>query len=177
MGWPWHTLRMPATARTAPRSAADGAVTIESADPAMEPGAGLLAAMEAEIEALYTDRTGSMRIDSAAPTEEMSPPHGAFLLICLDGEPVACGGLKRLDDETVEIKRMYVVPPSRGQGLSRVLLEALEERARDLGYARVRLDTGDRQPAAAALYEHAGYRRIPDYNGNRLARFWFERHL
>jgi GNAT superfamily N-acetyltransferase len=58
-----------------------------------------------------------------------------------------------------------------------VLLDALEEHARELGYARTRLDTGDRQHAAAALYEGAGYRRIPDYNRNRLARLWFEREL
>jgi GNAT superfamily N-acetyltransferase len=168
---------MPATARTAPGSAAEAAVTIEPADPAAEPGAGLLAAMEAEIEALYSDRTGSMHIDSAAPAAEMSPPAGAFVLIRVAGQPVACGGVKRLDADTGEIKRMYVVPQFRGQGLSRVLLGALEEHARELGYARVRLDTGDRQPAAAALYDDAGYRRIPDYNGNRLARFWFEREL
>ena len=163
---------MPATARTAP-----GPLTVEPADPEGEAGAGLLAAMEAEVEALYADRTGSMRVDSAAPAAEMRSPAGAFVLMRVAGEPVACGGLKRLDDETAEIKRMYIVPGFRGQGLSRVLLDALEERARELGYVRVRLDTGDRQPAAAALYGAAGYRRIPDYNGNRLARFWFERKL
>jgi GNAT superfamily N-acetyltransferase len=168
---------MPATARTAPGPAAERSVTVEPADPAGQPGAGLLAAMEAEVEALYADRTGSMRVDSAAPAAEMRPPAGAFVLMRIAGEPVACGGLKRLDDNTAEIKRMYVVPRVRGQGLSRLLLEDLEERARELGYSRARLDTGDRQPAAAALYDDAGYRRIPDYNGNRLARLWFEREL
>ena len=55
--------------------------------------------------------------------------------------------------------------------------QALEARARELGYIRARLDTGDRQPAAARLYDDVGYRRIADYNGNRLARLWFEREL
>jgi GNAT superfamily N-acetyltransferase len=164
---------MPATARTT----AEVALTIEPADPADEPAAGLLAAMEAEVEALYADRTGTMGVDSAAPAAEMRPPAGGFVLMRIAGEPVACGGLKRFDDETAEIKRMYVAPRFRGQGLSRLLLEALEARARELGYVRARLDTGDRQPAAAALYDDVGYRRIPDYNGNRLARFWFEREL
>ena len=45
------------------------------------------------------------------------------------------------------------------------------------GYSMARLDTGDRQPAAERLYDSAGYRRIPDYNSNPLARLWFERRL
>ena len=59
----------------------------------------------------------------------------------------------------------------------RALLEALEQRARELGYAIARLDTGDRQPAARRLYEGAGYRRIPAYNDNDLATYWYEKEL
>jgi GNAT superfamily N-acetyltransferase len=79
--------------------------------------------------------------------------------------------------EACEIKRMYVAPEVRGRGASRDLLVALEDRARELGYSIARLDTGDRQPAAKRLYEHAGYRPIPSYNANNLATFWFEKEL
>jgi GNAT superfamily N-acetyltransferase len=57
------------------------------------------------------------------------------------------------------------------------LLVALEDAARELGYARVRLDTGPKQPHAERLYRRAGYREIPDYNGNVVARHWFEKGL
>jgi GNAT superfamily N-acetyltransferase len=57
------------------------------------------------------------------------------------------------------------------------LLTELEEQARELGYRRARLDTGDRQPSAKRLYEGAGYRHIDDYNRNRVASYWFEREL
>jgi GNAT superfamily N-acetyltransferase len=69
------------------------------------------------------------------------------------------------------------VPHARSRGLARALLAALEAAARDLGYERVRLDTGARQPHARALYEAEGYRSIPDYNGNPYAAFWAEKRL
>jgi GNAT superfamily N-acetyltransferase len=145
----------------------------DAADPSsME----LVEAMADEIDELYADRPGTVRSVSATP-DEMAPPGGAFVLVVDGGEAVGCGGLKRLDAEACEIKRMYVRPEARGKGLSRKLLEALEERARELGYVKVRLDTGDRQPAAKWLYESAGYRPIPNYNGNTMARFWFEKDL
>jgi len=151
-------------------------VRADDADPAGEPGAALLEAMTAEIDELYRDREGSIH-EISASSSELSPPSGAFLVLRDGAQAVGCGGLKRLDAETCELKRMYLRPDARGRGLSRVLLGALEERARQLGYRRARLDTGDRQPAARRLYETAGYGRIPDYNGNTLARLWFEREL
>jgi GNAT superfamily N-acetyltransferase len=132
--------------------------------------------MEDEIEELYADRPGSIH-SVGASVEEMSPPEGAFVLVEAGGELVGCGGLKRLDEGTCEIKRMYLRPEARGGGLSRGLLDALEARALELGYLRARLDSGDRQPAAIRLYEGAGYERIPDYNGNTAATVWFEKRL
>ena len=104
-------------------------------------------------------------------------PRGAFLVIYAGGKPVAGGGVKRDDDGVAEIKRMYVVPAARRQGLGRRLLEALEDKARELGYARIRLDTGARQPHAQAMYERAGYHPIENYNGNPQASFWGEKIL
>jgi GNAT superfamily N-acetyltransferase len=58
---------------------------------------------------------------------------------------------------------MYVVPEARGQGLSRVVLAALEDRARSMGARRIVLETGDRQPEAVSLYESSGYQRIDGF--------------
>ena len=72
---------------------------------------------------------------------------------------------------------MFVVPEAQGRGLSRLLLTALEDAARELGYRRLRLDTGDRQPVALHLYVSAGYCEIPDYNGNPYASYWGDKDL
>ena len=72
---------------------------------------------------------------------------------------------------------MYVVPPHRGQGVARILLRALEQQARDLGYTIARLDTGPKQGNARGLYESEGYNEVPDFNGNPVAVFWGEKPL
>ncbi|MCG2798624.1 MAG: GNAT family N-acetyltransferase [Cellulomonas sp.] len=94
----------------------------------------------------------------------------------LDGRPVACGALRdasNLSDEVgpgaAELKRMYVAPPARGQGYSWDVLRGLESRAGELGFDRVVLETGLLQPAAIALYEAAGYQRVPSYGAYRCA--------
>lgn len=61
----------------------------------------------------------------------------------------------------LEIKRMYVDPSVRGHGIGRMLLAAAEDAARAAGVHRMVLQTGDRQPEAVALYENAGYKRVP----------------
>lgn len=145
--------------------------------PADSPDAiALVRAMVDDVSEVYRafDRS---RGPSATP-QDMSPPGGGFVaLYDEDGRAVAGGGVKRLDAGTAEIKRMYVVPDRRGQGLARALLAALEALARELGYATVRLDTGPLQPRALALYQSAGYSEIPDYNGNPYATFWGEKIL
>jgi GNAT superfamily N-acetyltransferase len=108
---------------------------------------------------------------------ELSPPGGAFLVGWSGGEPVCCGGVKRLDEHTCEIKKMYVVPALRGRGVARTLLHALQDKARELGYTVARLDTGPRQLNARGLYESEGYAEIDDFNGNPVAVFWGEKPL
>ncbi len=100
------------------------------------------------------------------PTREVSmfvEPDGVFLVV-RDGErAVACGGICRFDDARAELKRMYVVPDARGQGLGRRVLVELEEYARSLGYSGIVLETGDRQPESVGLYVSAGFERMPCY--------------
>jgi GNAT superfamily N-acetyltransferase len=133
----------------------------------------LMAAMVEEMGRLYEPELARAPV---AP-EELSPPAGGFVVLSEGGRALAGGGVKRLDARTGEIKRMYVVPAARGRGVGRELLSALEELARDLGYAVVRLDTGAEQPRAQRIYERAGYRPVPDYNGNPYASFWGEKAL
>ena len=140
------------------------------------PAADLIAAMVAEMATLYgpIDVPG---MPSATPAD-FAPPHGTFLVgFDDDCAPVCAGGVKRLDDDAAEIKRMYVVPAARGRGLARILLAALEGAALDLGYDTARLDTGARQPHAQALYESAGYRTIGNFNANPVAAYWGEKRL
>jgi GNAT superfamily N-acetyltransferase len=144
-------------------------------------GAALLAAMIDEMRELYWDVGDGLDITSpdmpAAGPAELSPPGGAFLVGYRDGEAVCGGGIKRLPDGACEIKRMYVVPAARGQGIARALLHALEDAARRIGYDVVRLDTGPRQPHAQGLYVAEGYREVPNFNGNPVATFFGEKRL
>ena len=95
--------------------------------------------------------------------DEVAPGRGAFVVAYWEGEPIGCGALRRLDAHTAELKRMFVSPPHRGRRVGRALLATLEAEARVLGVARLVLETGIRQPEAIALYERAGFRRIPAF--------------
>jgi putative acetyltransferase len=78
-------------------------------------------------------------------------------------EPVGCGAFKPFDADSVEIKRMFVQPTHRGQGVAQAVLAKLEKWASELGYNSGVLETGKRQPKAIRLYERSGYARIPNY--------------
>jgi len=135
----------------------------------------LLAAFTAEITALYP--SWNPDIGPSARAEDFRPPGGKFIVAYVNEDPVACGGLKHLDSDTAEVKRLYVCPNVRGRGLGRRMLGRLEREALTAGCAAVRLDTGSEQPRAVGLFAAAGYREIPDYNGNPVASLWFEKRL
>ena len=98
-----------------------------------------------------------------------------FLLAMAEEQAIGCGGIQPIavgDDQetssfagplTGEVKRMYVVKDWRRLGVGTAILAALEERARVLGYRRLVLETGDRQPEAAALYSAGGWVRIAPF--------------
>lgn len=81
----------------------------------------------------------------------------------LDGEPIACGAIRAQDDQTMEVKRMFVQPQHRGKGYAGLVLAELEQWASELGYPRTVLETGKKQPEAIALYLKSGYQIIPNY--------------
>ncbi|MDE3130147.1 MAG: GNAT family N-acetyltransferase [Acidobacteriota bacterium] len=140
-------------------------------------GGRLEAAMRAEVGDMYAGLDLQSPDMPKAGPEQLSPPSGAFLVGYEDGAAICCGGVKRLDAEACELKRMYVIPEQRGRGVARVLLTALEDRARELGFAIARLDTGPKQEGARHLYESTGYVAIANFNGNPMATFFGEKRL
>jgi len=77
--------------------------------------------------------------------------------------PVGCGTIKPFSDTAVEIKRMFVHPDYRNQGIAAKMLKALEEWALELGYSECVLETGKMQPEAIALYQKVGYQITLNY--------------
>jgi GNAT superfamily N-acetyltransferase len=130
--------------------------------------ADLVAELDADLEVRY----GSGGDPVHAPAEEFDGAGGQMLLATLDHEPVGCVGLRRVDERTAELKRMYVRPHARGRGIARALLAACEREARALGYEQLWLETGSMQPEAVTLYLTSGYEPIPafgQYAGQSLS--------
>jgi GNAT superfamily N-acetyltransferase len=122
--------------------------------------ARLIAALNAELTAAFPE-PGATHF-SLSETQVVDGD-GAFLVAYLDDRAVGCGAVRRLDETTAEIKRMYVDPSVRGRGIGRALVEALEREARRLGATRIVLETGARLTSAVQLYAAMGYGRIPLY--------------
>lgn len=122
-------------------------------------GAGLAAAHLAEM----AHRYGAEDEQDGLEPDQLAPPHGAYFIAWLDDVAVGCGGLRRIDDTTGEIKRMYVTDSARRRGVARTVLEELERTAGTLGYERLILETGTLQPEAIALYEAHGFEPIEPY--------------
>lgn len=133
-------------------------ITITRADLTADASRALIAALNAELSGVYVEPGAThFRLDP----EEVSGGRGTFLIVYQNGVPVGCGALRRIDAETAELKRMYVVPAVRGTGLGRRLVAALEVEARTLGIRRLVLETGIHQAAALALYRATGFQSIP----------------
>lgn len=120
----------------------------------------LITELNAELSGAYPE-PGATHFGLRA--EEVGRGHGAFLVIYEGATPVGCGAVRRIDPNTAELKRMYVVLSRRGNGIGRQLIEALESEARALNVRRMILETGIRQAAARALYERSGFKPIPLY--------------
>lgn len=142
----------------------DDGLVIGPEDVLRPDAARLIRELSAELAAAYDFADDGSGAFSSA---DVQVPRSAFLIARLGGHPVGCGALRPLDDgepgSTAEIKRMYVAPDARGRGVAGAILDRLEAVAREFGYARVALETGNRQFAAIRLYERAGYARIPCY--------------
>ena len=85
------------------------------------------------------------------------------VIIYLDNTAVACGCFKKYDNDSIEIKRMFVSPEVRGMGLAQTILRELERWAKDLGYSFSILETLYKQSEAIALYQKIGYDIVDNY--------------
>jgi len=101
---------------------------------------------------------------------EYSEPRGTILLAHSPlGEPWGVVALRPLDDDgACEMKRMYVRPEARGQGLGRILGKAIVAAAKERGYRAMRVDTIDTMTAAIELYRSLGFREIGAYRFNPM---------
>jgi DNA-binding MarR family transcriptional regulator/GNAT superfamily N-acetyltransferase len=115
--------------------------------------------------------------DDSARADEMTPPSGLFVVARLEGDAVGCGGLKRWDKRTGEIKRVWTAPSARGIGVARRVLRTLETAARDMGLRALRLGTNRALTEAHALYRKEGFREIVRFNDNPYEHYWFEKRL
>lgn len=104
------------------------------------------------------------------------PPLGAFLIAWSDDLPIGCVSLRPLEPAVAEVKRLWVDPIARGQGLGRRLMRAIESRARDLGHDRLRLDSNTVLAEAIALYRSDGWQEIAPYTGFP-ANIWMAKRL
>jgi putative acetyltransferase len=92
------------------------------------------------------------------PLHLLDRPEITFWTARLEGALVGCAALLCHEDGSGELKSMFVRPAARGRGLSKVLLQVVETRARELKLSRLDLETGPKSHAALRLYEAAGYR-------------------
>lgn len=151
-------------------------VSLEVADPEHPDAVHCLRSFADELGELFD--SGFDPANSLLPDPgELRAPRGLWLIARLHGEPVACGGLKLPSDSPAEIKRLWVDPHTRGIGLARRLLTALEERAVRHGRELVRLDTNKALKAATRLYRDSGYTEVPAFNNEPYAHHWFEKRL
>src|SRR5262245_25667624 len=126
-------------------------LAIAPQDPHSADARRLIAALSAEMVARYPGVDGS----GDFTPDDVLVPGGAFVVARLAGRAVACGALRPMRDDIGEVKRMYVEPGLRGRRIGRAVLAELEAVARRLGYGRLWLETGLRQPEAIRAYEAA----------------------
>jgi GNAT superfamily N-acetyltransferase len=111
----------------------------------------------------YEIRYGEIDEMTAVDARDFDPPSGTFLVLVDGHEVLAGGGLRRLEDDTCEVKRMWTAAGHRRKGYASQVLARLEDAARAAGYTTLLLETGPLQPEAIDLYTARGYRRIPYY--------------
>ena len=132
-------------------------LSIVEADPQGKDAMDLLHEAAREARGLYPELFAA---DAPWPVNQPTAERGVYLLAYADGRPVACGALRPIDETAAEVRRMFVNAAARRKGYARLILRELEIRAAGFGYTSLRLETGNRQLSAMALYETLGFRRI-----------------
>jgi GNAT superfamily N-acetyltransferase len=136
----------------------------------------LIAALDEHLASRYS---ADQRFGPNLRPEQVATGLGTFVIARDGGRAVGCGALRRLDETTAELKRMYVEPDLRGRGIAREILDHLEAAARAMGIRRLVLETGIYQAEAIGLYRRAGFNPVRcwgEYEGV-LTSVCFEKNL
>ncbi|SFP97614.1 Acetyltransferase (GNAT) domain-containing protein [Roseivivax halotolerans] len=149
-------------------------ITVREADPRAPEALACLQRYYAELDARF-DGGFDVTLSADPEAPQMMPPLGSFLIAAREGRDLGCVGLKGDGTVVGEIKRLWVSPEARGAGLARRLMDALENRARDLGMSTLRLDTNSALPEAVALYRNSGWSEIPRFNSDPYPDVFFEK--
>ncbi len=102
------------------------------------------------------------------PFAKYGPPAGCLIIAYKNDDPAGCIALHQIDTTTCEMKRMFVKPEFRGQGIGDTLVSAILQSAQQKGYKRMVLDTLDRLQAAIYLYKRYGFFETSAYYANPL---------
>jgi putative acetyltransferase len=135
-------------------------LVIAEADPQSPDALDLLRLAAIEARALYPELHAPGDI---WPTNDPTPPRGIYLIARADTMVVGMGAHRPLNAVISEVRRMYVHPDFRRNGVARAVIAKLETHALSQGFTHLRLETGNRQTAAMALYELCGYNRIAPF--------------
>ena len=100
---------------------------------------------------------------------DYAPPGGRLILSIMDATPVGCVALRKIDDYICEMKRLYTIPPIRGNGVGRFLVTNVIQIARNIGYVKMRLDTVPSMKFARHIYASLGFKEIKPYRYNPIA--------
>ncbi len=101
------------------------------------------------------------------PTNPPTPSRGVYVVAFAEAQAVGMGAHRPLDEETTEVRRMYVSRSARRHGIARAILRHLEAHAQEQGFSRLVLETGNRQVPAMKLYESFGFRRTVPFGSYR----------
>src|SRR3984893_15873794 len=117
----------------------------------------LIAALDEHLASRYSP---DQRFGPNLKAQHVGAGVGTFVVARTDGRAIGCGALRRLDEATAEVKRMYVEPDLRGRGVAKEILDHLEAAARLIGTRRLVLETGIYQAEAIGLYRRAGFNPV-----------------
>ncbi len=102
------------------------------------------------------------------PTVKYAEPFGRLYVVYADGKLAGCIGLKKNDEKSCELKRLYVCESFRRLGIGRMLVEKIIAQAKEIGYERIFLDTFPFLESAIRMYKKLGFKETESYNGNPM---------
>ena len=111
----------------------------------------------------------TVTIQDMGKIDSFIPPKGILLIAFVDGSPAGCACTRTIGQGVAELKRMYVRPGFRKQGIGRALVENTIQKVRSQGYAILRLDSAGFMQDAHSLYRSFGFKEIPPYDGSEIA--------